>query len=71
VLQFIWNHDQTLSADIPVSGRRASLVRRGTWEELRPLIERFANGASTRELPGFHLESNDQSNRASSNGSSR
>jgi hypothetical protein len=71
VLQFIWNHDQTLSADIPVSGRRASLVRRGTWDELRPLIERFANGAPTRELPDFHLESHDQSNRPFSNGSSR
>lgn len=57
VLQFIWNHDQTLSADLPILGRRASLVRRGTREELGALIERIANGAPTRELPDFHLES--------------
>jgi hypothetical protein len=55
-LQFAWNDDGTLSADIPFPATKSSLARRGTREGLRPLIETFAGGVPVRELPDFHLQ---------------
>jgi hypothetical protein len=56
VLQFIWNRDRTLDADIPLPGQGGSLQQRGTWEGLRPLIEKFASRIAVRELPGFRFQ---------------
>ena|ERR1700733_10505240 len=55
ILQFIWNDDRLLDADVPDPSREGSFARSGTWRELRPLVPQFAAGRPIADLPGFYF----------------
>jgi hypothetical protein len=57
VLQFVWNADGTLNADVPEPGRNGSMQATGTWEEFGRLIEPFAMGENLDQWPGFQFQS--------------
>ena len=55
-IQFVWNDPYLLTVDIPLLSQGGSLVINGSVEELRPLIEQFANAVLVESLPGFELK---------------
>ena len=53
VLQLACDGDKKLDADIPIPAREDSLQRSGSRDDLRSLIQMFANGTPVEGLPSF------------------